>query len=299
MGIDTFTRNVHVAPRTIELYGPPGLAAKLEHKLAGYDWNLTEESWCSFRVREITEKSVTSYLLPGAEGFPCHFEGRERRPEAAIYRNRWLRLSAATCDHKIPSLIFRIDERPPFCVDDDKLAAQGLVRGEWLRELNRRVHEGTVERKPLTVLRKGEEGSVETVIDDPAALYRSIRGETPSVSIGYVSDVGYTEANVETIARLLQGVDLLVIECTFLCTDRDKARASHHLCTADVNELIHRLRPKTVLPMHLSKSYIGRTAELYRELEQPEGVSMVRLPEHVAPRPLLPAEVDDLLDRSD
>ncbi len=86
-----------------------------------------------------------------------------------------------------------------------------------------------------------------------------------------------------------------MIECTFLRADRDKARASHHLCTDDVNDLVRRLQPQAVLPMHLSKSCIGRLGELYRELEMPTGTEVIRLPEHVAPRPLLPAEVDDIL----
>lgn len=299
MGIDTFIRNIHVSPRTIELYGPPGIAARLEHKLAGYDWNLSEENWCSFRVREIAEDNVTSYLLPGAEGFPCRFEGCEPRRGAVIYSNRWLSLSAAICDHKIPSLLFRLDERPPFSLDDGKLAAQGLARGEWLRELNRRFHEGSLNGEPLTVLRRQSDGQLEREsVDDPEALYRSIRGEAPAASIGYVTDVGYTATNVETIMSLLKGVDLLVIECTFLRDDRDKARDSYHLCTEDVNDLVRRLRPKTVLPMHLSKSCIGRTEIFYRELETPEGVEMIRLPDHVAPRPLIPAEVDDMLKES-
>ncbi|MFO7983785.1 MAG: MBL fold metallo-hydrolase [Desulfuromonadales bacterium] len=296
MGIDTFIRNVHVSPRTIELFGPPGIAAKLEHKLAGYDWNLAEENWCTFRVREIAGHVVTTYLLPGAEGFACRFEGHESRLHPVVYGNRWLRLSAAACYHKIPSLIYRLDERPPFSIDDDKLAEKGLVRGEWLRELNRRVHEKTLDAGPLRVLREDDTGSVaEQRVTDAASLYREIRGDVASASLGYVTDVGYTEANIETMTTLLRGVDLLVIECTFLREDRDKARASHHLCTDDVKDLVRRLQPQAVLPMHLSKSCIGRLDELYRELDLPPGTEVIRLPEHIAPRPLLPAEVEDML----
>jgi ribonuclease Z len=86
-------------------------------------------------------------------------------------------------------------------------------------------------------------------------------------------------------------VTLLVCECSFLAADRDKARVSSHLCTGDVNFLVEKLRPAFFLPMHLSKSYIHTWERLYEELEAPPGVTLLRLPKLVTPRPLLPCEV--------
>jgi ribonuclease Z len=43
--------------------------------------------------------------------------------------------------------------------------------------------------------------------------------------------------------------------------------------------------------MHLSKTYIHRCHELYEQLEIPPEVTLVRIPNHVTPRPLLPEEV--------
>jgi ribonuclease Z len=36
-GIDTMIRHNHVSPRTIELFGPPGIAEKMAAKFSGYD----------------------------------------------------------------------------------------------------------------------------------------------------------------------------------------------------------------------------------------------------------------------
>lgn len=296
MGIDTLTRNVHVAPRTVEIYGPPGIAAKLEHKLAGYDWNLAEQNWCSFRVTEVSPEGIDTYTLPGPEGFPCRFEGRSERDGAVIYSNRWLNVSAVSCDHKIPSLALRLDERPSFAVDPARIEAERLVEGEWLRELNRQFCDGRLGHTPLDVLRKTD-GRPEAVrVDDPADLYRRIaRPHTPA-SLGYISDVGFTAENCARLVPFLKGVDLLLIECTFLREDRDKARRSSHLCTSDVNELVRQIGSRFVLPMHLSKSYLGHTFRLYRELDPPAGVQVIRLPTHIAPRPLLPSEVERVVD---
>ena len=92
----------------------------------------------------------------------------------------------------------------------------------------------------------------------------------------------------------MEGVTLLVCECSFLAEEREKARISRHLCTTDLNYLMERLRPPYVLPMHLSKSYSACTETLYEELHAPPGVTIVRLPEHVAPRPLMACEVPPL-----
>ncbi len=291
MGLDTLVRHIHVAPRTVEIYGPPGLAAKTAHRLQGYDWNLTEPTWCTLRVREVHPGRLLTWVLPGAEGFVPRHEGEEPRRGRLIFENRHLRVEAEICDHKIPVLIYRIDEKPIFAVDEERLEAAGLVRGPWLKELKRRFHQGDAGDEPLRVLRRRGERVTEEVVADLDALYRSLRPEREPASIGYVTDIGFTEENVARVLELLRGVTLLVCECSFLRADVDKARVSHHLCTDDLNHLARALHPSFLLPMHLSKNYVERTQLLYDELDLPPEVTLLRLPEHVTPRPLLPREV--------
>lgn len=88
----------------------------------------------------------------------------------------------------------------------------------------------------------------------------------------------------------MQGVSLLICECAYLAENRERARVSYHLCTEDLNRLIEKIRPPYVLPMHLSKNYIGKAVRLYRELKAPDGVEVLRLPEYRTPRPGLPRE---------
>lgn len=294
MGIDTFIRHNHVAPKTIDIFGPPGLARKLASKLAGYDWNLTEPYWCSFRIHEVLPDRIADYLLPGPEGFPCCSEGERPRSDKLIYGNDYLQVEADLCDHKIPMLIFRISERPAFLLDEAKIERAGLIRGDWLRLLKKRFHQSALARGPLTVLRRNGEGSIEEVVQDVTALYATIRRDQVPPSIGYVTDLGFTEENLAKVGSLMAGVTLLVCECSFLAADREKARSSHHLCTADLNYLLERLRPRFVLPMHASKSYLEKGRLLYGELEMPPGVTLLRLPERLTPRPLLACEVPKL-----
>jgi ribonuclease Z len=291
MGIDTFLRHVLVSPRTFDLFGPPGLADKLQHKLAGYDWNLAEAFWCSLRVHEIHAARTVTWLFAGPAGFARRLESDKPRSDATIYRNDYLRVEARLADHKIPVLMFRCWERPSFAVSESALDAQGLVRGPWLAELKKRFYRRFAEDRPLTVpVRRGEE-VVEEQVDKPAELYRRILKRHPPASIAYLTDVGFTPGNIESITGLLKGATLLVSECAFLRQDQVKARNSCHLCTSDLNLLLDRLRPGYFLPMHLSKTYNGRSEQLYQELDLPQGVTLLKLPEHLLPRPLFPCDV--------
>jgi ribonuclease Z len=46
--------------------------------------------------------------------------------------------------------------------------------------------------------------------------------------------------------------------------------------------------------MHLSKTYNGRCQQLYQELEMPPKVSLLKLPDHLLARPLLPCDLPRL-----
>ncbi len=295
MGIDTFIRHNHVSPKTFDIFGPPGIGGKLAAKLSGYDWNLTEPDWCTFRVHEIHPDRTLMFLYPGAEGFPCRLAKETPRSGSVIYRNPFLEVKAELCDHRIPALIYRATERPAFQVNEARLERLGLVRGDWLRVLKKRFYGGTLAQEPLAVLRRRGDGVVEEPVEDPAALYEAIRGEEPPASIGYVTDIGAGPENLEKIAALMEGVTLLVCECSFLAAEQDKARLSFHLSTIDLNRFVDKLRPRFLLPMHFSKSYSGKSPFLYEELEVPPGVTLLRLPEHLTPRPLLTGEIPKLI----
>ncbi len=294
MGIDTFIRANHVSPRTFDIFGPPGIAGKLTGKFGGYDWNLVEPGWGTFRAHEVHPDRIATFLFPGPEGFPCRCTEEAPRIDNVIYRNQYLDVKAELCDHRIPALIFRVTEQPGFMVDEARVGQLGLVRGEWLRELKKCFYAGTLGEGPLLVLRRRGEVVSEEPVEDPGALYAAIRGNDAAAGIGYVTDISASRENLEKVEALMAGVTLLVCECAFLAKDRDKALISSHFSTADLNRLVDRLRPRFVLPMHFSRSYSGRTGLLYEELEMPQGVTLLRLPEHLTPRPLLAGEATKL-----
>lgn len=291
MGIDAVVRQLIAAAKTVDIYGGPGLADKFEHKLRGYDWNLAEDYWSSFRVHEIHPERIDCDLFSGAESFVRKALQGEPRNGALIYRNTYLEVLSECCDHRVPSLIYRINERSLFMIDSQKLEQLQLLPGPWISELKRCFLQQQFPDE-LRLLKQDGRGQREVVISDVAGLVEKLRRPQDAHAIGYVSDVGYTPENHDKIVGLMQGVDLLCCECTFLAEAQDRARSSRHLCSADVNQLLEEIRPRYFLPMHLSRSYSRCSEQLYQELQPPAETTLLQLPLKLTPRPLLAGEID-------
>jgi ribonuclease Z len=292
MGIDSVIRHLHASPRTINLFGPPGLADKLQHKLSGYDWNLAEEHWASFSVHEIYPDRIDRWLFSGPKSFQRRSLSGQNRNDRVIYQTPHLQVSAETCEHRVPSLIYRVDEKPTFLVDSEKLEQLELVPGPWLGKLKRRFFRGAEGQADFKVLKRQGEEVYELGVADPEELTRQLQRPQQQASLGYISDIGFTLQNRNRICELMRGVDLLLCECTYLRAAKDKARTSFHLCSDDINQLLAELEPTYFLPMHLSKTYSRRTRELYQELDPPAGTTILQIPPQLTPRPLQIREID-------
>ncbi|MBU3915936.1 ribonuclease Z, partial [bacterium] len=80
-------------------------------------------------------------------------------------------------------------------------------------------------------------------------------------------------------------------ECSFLRNNREKARRSFHLCTDDLNYLCDKIQPEFIMPMHLSKSYLGKSNRLYEELSIPSTCTLLKLPERLQSMPMFPSDI--------
>jgi len=288
MGMDSVIRHSHASPRTIDIFGPPGLSGRMAHKFACYDWNLADTFWGNFRVNEVKGSRIAGTLYCGAEAFAAHKEGERG---GALYSNRHLTVTSALCEHRIAVLAFRIDEGAAFVLDETRMAQEGVRKGEWLKAMEKLFHAGEMEGNAIRFPWSSGNLVEERLERDAAALYQRIRKFEQPASIGYVTDIGFSGENMEKLEGLLSGVTLLVCECAFLAADHNKARLSRHLCTTDLNNLLDRLRPRYVLPMHFSKTYQKGSAPLYREIEPPPGVTVLKIPDRLTPRPIMESEV--------
>jgi len=99
------------------------------------------------------------------------------------------------------------------------------------------------------------------------ALRPLVLDTVPGRRIGYVTDLRFTPANVERLAALLRGCDLLHIEAVFRDEDRDQAARKNHLTAAQAGDIARRLSARRVLPFHFSPRYRGAEGVLRDEVE--------------------------------
>jgi ribonuclease Z len=144
-GFDHLVRLCLGRATSIRLYGPPGFAAQVEHKLAAYTWNLVDNYPGDFFV-EAWE------VAPDWQGLGVRMRCRGRfRPEPlapvrfedGVLRDEpTFRVRAAVLDHGIACLGFAIEEKAHVNVWKNRLAELGLAVGPWLKTLKDAVLRG-------------------------------------------------------------------------------------------------------------------------------------------------------------
>ncbi len=287
IGMDKFTRSILVSDKTVHLFGPPGIAEKLYYRLKGYDWNLVEAKYCAFQVSDVYPDHLQCFSLRGAEGFAMRELGMQEKHDGLIYENEYAWVHAAQCDHKIPCLIFKFTEKPYFLIDEETIEQRGYLKGAWIEQLRQGLLKNGDVSQPLKVPRQSKDTIEEIVIDDYAALYQQIAKKQDLKSIGYLTDIGFTEENRQVVVELMTGASILIAECSYKKEHVGRARKFAHLCTEDCNELVAQIRPQYFLPVHFSKIYLNETESVYDELEMPKNTTLIPLPERLTPQPVL------------
>jgi ribonuclease Z len=268
-GFDHLLRVVLGRKAAIVLLGGPDFIAKVEHKLHAYTWNVVHryEVELVLDVREIgTHGGGQRARFSSRTGFarePCApFEP----VDDVLYEETTLRLRGRFVDHDIPCLAFAIEEKARLKVDRDCLAALGLGTGSWLRDLKRAVLTGAPDATPIEVNWRDKRG-VHAVTRPVGELREVILDVVAGRRVGYVTDLRYTEANMQTLSQLLADVDLLFIESVFLEEDEAHAARKNHLTARQAGEIARRLGAKAVVPFHFSPRYEGRPADLIAQVQ--------------------------------
>jgi ribonuclease Z len=251
------------------LWGGPGFADQVEHKLRAYTWNVVHRYEVAMTIEAHAlagDGSRTHARFESVRGFarsdatpPCEHDGDVLHDEPLF------RVRAAFVDHETPVLAFALEEKAQVRVAVDRIAAMGLATGAWLRTLKQAVLTGAPDATPIELAwrdRNGEHAERRTVGELRPLVLDTIRGRR----IGYVTDLRFTPGNVEQLARLLGDVDLLHIESVFLDRDRDQALRKNHLTARQAGEIARRLRANKVVPFHFSPRYRGDEAALRDEV---------------------------------
>ncbi|HEX9276767.1 MAG TPA: MBL fold metallo-hydrolase [Casimicrobiaceae bacterium] len=267
-GFDHLLRVVLGRKAGLVLFGGPDFVAQVEHKLKAYTWNVVHryEVELVIDVREIgMDGRGQRARFSSRARFARESCGSFELLDDVLHEETTFRVRGRFVDHDIPCLAYAIEEKARFKVGKDRVAALGLSTGSWLRELKHAVLTGAPGETPIQVQWRDRDGE-HAVTRQVSELRQLVLDIVPGQRIGYVTDLRYTEANVETLAQLLAGVDLLFIESVFLNEDRDHAARKNHLTAQQAGLIARRTGARAVVPFHFSPRYEGRSAALVAEM---------------------------------
>ena len=267
-GFDRLLRVVLGRKERVTLTGGPGFVAQVEHKRRAYTWNVVQryEVALTFAVREVRPDGT------GAQAAFCSRTGFAREAEAAfapdgdvLHDEPVFRVRGRFVDHGVPCLAFAVEEKARVALSRDRIDALGLGTGAWLRALKTAVLLGAPDDTPIDVRwrdRAGDHAALRTV----GELRPLVLAVGPGRRVGYVTDLRYTQANVDALAPLLAGVDVLFVESVFLAADVDHATRKHHLTARQAGTIARLVGAGSVVPFHFSPRYEGRGGELAAEV---------------------------------
>jgi ribonuclease Z len=246
------------------IFGPPGTIRSIEHFLNAVTWDRIEANGPIFEVSDIIGDRLCSARLQA--GRPR--EDLSERPiaDGVIWNDDTCRVTAATCDHGIPSMAYALIFDREINVRKERLAQRGWAAGPWLGRLKACIARGAVSEQIAL-----PDGSRSTV----AALAEALTLIRQGKKLVYAADMADTAANRDTLTALAGGAHTLFCETAFTTADREKATATQHLTTAAAMEIANAAGVERLVPFHFSKRYESDPGRLYRELRAMAGTVQV------------------------
>jgi ribonuclease Z len=252
----------------MNLFGPPGFIAQLEHRLAAYTWNLVDNYATEF-VLLAHEVDVAGRVQRARFSSRTRFKWQTmpecRAEEGIVLEAPQFRVRAVPLDHHdIISLGFGFEERMHINVLSGALEQLGLPSGPWLTRLKQQVRAQAPDDTPISVhWRRGE--STEDRVFPLGQLKRRVLQLAAGQKVCYVTDIADTAANRARLLPLLRDAELLFIEAVFLQTDWQLAARKSHLTAQAAGEIACAARVRTAVPFHFSARYLGREQALREE----------------------------------
>lgn len=265
VGFDRLLRICLGRDRPLALYGPERFIEQVEHKLAGFTWNLVENYAIDLGI---TAHEVTADGLLRRACFVSRerFKRRDLAPvvleDGLLLAEHAFEVRCAVLDHRTPCLAFSVQEAAHVNVWRNRLADLGIEPGPWLREAKHAILAGAADDTVVQAQAAGGE------TERPLKL-GTLRSEAlqvvPGQKIAYVTDAAHHAGNVQRIVELAGAADLLFIECTFLDADAADATRKCHLTARQAGAIAAAAGVSVLVPFHFSPRYAGRDEELRAE----------------------------------
>ena len=265
VGFDHLLRLLVGREKTVRLYGPPGFAERVFHKLQAYRWNLVEAYPCDlvFVVSEFeTPNSMSTTQFRLKKAFAAEPSVSHKNLAGVLCDEPTHRVSAAILEHGTPCLAFALQEAAHVNIWKNRLSERGLPVGPWLRSLKKAVVERRADDHLIQI--DGPAASDDRLV--PLGSLRDLLTIAAGQKIAYVTDVADTPANRAAIVALVQNADILFIEAAFAGADAELARDRGHLTTTAAGEIARVANVRRVEPFHFSPRYSGEQERMLAEV---------------------------------
>ena len=261
IGFDHLVRLNLSRDKILRIYGPEGIIRNVRGKLQGYTWNLVEDYPFVVEVTEISARKLRQTSFICRDRFESSKE--QTRPFEGIVdsANPHYTVKAMSVDHKIPSIVYVLEERFHININRDRLLQLGFSVGSWLRDLKDNIWEGRPDSSVVQI--PGQAQGVEL-----GELKKEIAMISAGQKIAYVADCRGTEKNIKKIISFVEGANILFCEAAFLEKDREKAASRGHLTARQAGFIARCAGVKNLSVFHFSPRYEHCPELLYSEAEQ-------------------------------
>ena len=264
VGFDHLLRLLVGHEKSVQLFGPPGFAERVFHKLQAYRWNLVESypTDLVFVVSELeTTNSISTTRFRLRKAFAAELSVSRKTIAGVLCDEPTHRVSAAILEHGTPCLAFALQEAAHVNVWKNRLSERGLPVGPWLLSLKKAVVERRADDHLIEI---DHAANSDRLV--PLASLRDLLTVTAGQKIAYVTDVADTPANRAAIVALIQNADILFIEAAFAGADAALARERAHLTTTAAGEIAREANVRRVEPFHFSPRYAGEQERMQAEV---------------------------------
>jgi ribonuclease Z len=238
------------------LYGPPGLAERIEHLINGIHWDRIGDRGPRFEVSELHGDRLLRIELQAGK------PGRQRLgeiqvKEGVVLDEALFQVRAITLDHGIPVLAYAFEPALQINIRKERLAQSGLEPGPWLTELKQRIAEQLGDH--LIALPNGRAERV-------AALAAELTLTNPGSKIVYATDLADNRENRQRLTALAKQAHTLFCESPFMQKDTAQAQRTGHLTTTACAQIASRAGVRHLVPFHFSRRYEDAPMPVYEEI---------------------------------
>lgn len=241
---DRLLRACLMRDRPLNVYGPEGMADRVQGKLNGYTWDLITNYPIEIHVTELCGNMLKHTAFRARDNFRRDDSGQSEF-NGIIHSEPAFNVRAVEMNHRVPCMAYAIEEEFHINVITSELERMELSPGAWLNDLKQAIWQ----KLPSMTVIKTDKG--ESTVYELLPLVRISEGQ----KLAYITDLAPTGQNIENAITLASDADTLYCETVFMSDEGQRAIDRSHLTAADAATIALNARVNRLVPMHYSARY--------------------------------------------